>query len=96
MKRLGIIVVIAGWILFGTLRTQTAYAGVLDWPVVNQVSNVVKCVISDVGKITNSLVNHATAFTTETLQTVGQCLLYTTGQVTGTSDPNPLHEEPHA
>lgn len=90
----------AGWlvsvVVCWSLWTCNAEAGVTDWPVVSQLVNVVRCVISDAGKITTSLVSHATAFSVETLQTVGQCLIYTAGQATGVGDPNPLHEvHPH-
>lgn len=81
------------WALPGT---STCEAVVLDWPILKQGSNVVRCLVSDVGKITTSLVTHATGFATETLETVGQCLIYVAGQATGVPDPNPLHtEEPH-
>ena len=87
MKKMVLVGLLLSGLLFGSPRT--AYASVLDWPVVSQVSNVVRCVIADSGAILSSLVTHATAFTKETLTTVGECLLYTTQQVTPglVSDP---------
>ena len=87
------------WGVWFTLFGGTVYAeaSVLGWPVISQVKNVVFCVVSDAGKITTSLVTHATGFATETLKTIGDCLIYVAGQVTGTPDPNPLHTDvPHA
>ena len=75
-----------GWLLVivfcGSLYVGNAEASVLNWPVISQLTNVGRCLVADSGKITNSLVTHATAFTVETLQIVSECLLYATHQVT--------------
>lgn len=82
--------VIVGLFWFGM---QTAYAGVMDWPVVSQTANVVKCVISDSGKITTSAITHVSMFVGDTIKTVADCLSFTAGQLTGVRDPNPLHHD---
>lgn len=96
MKKLVFVGFMVAWLSLGS---QTAYAwsigSVATLPVIAQVVNVVKCVVADSGKITASLVTHAQGFAVETLETVGQCLIYTARQATGVGDPNTLHEEPH-
>ena len=82
MKRAVVIVGVCGWLLTGGLWTQTAYAGILAWPVVSQVANVVRCIVADVGSISKALVTHATGFVVETTQIVGKCLIYIGDQVT--------------
>ena len=59
-----------------------AEASVLDWPVVSQASNVVRCIVSDAGTIGKSFITHASGFVVETFTTVGECLLYVANQVT--------------
>ena len=63
------------------LMAGRAEASVLDWPVVSQLSNVVRCVVVDAGTIGKSFVTHASGFAVETLVTVGKCLLYIGDQV---------------
>ena len=79
------------------LYTCNAEASFLNLPVVNQLSNVVRCVITDVGTIASYWVGALATATTKTVTRVGQCLIYTAGQVTGVGDPDPLHtlEIPH-
>ncbi len=79
-----------GLALVGLLGlARPAEASVLDFPVILQVSNVVRCVVTDIGTIASYWVSALTTASTQTLTRVGQCLIYTTGQVTNVGDPDP-------
>lgn len=80
MKRVMLVAVFFLAMCFG--RSARVEASVLDWPVLSQVSNVVRCVISDAGTIGKSIITHATAVVVEVSQTVGKCLIYIGSQVT--------------
>lgn len=92
MRRMAFVLWV-GLLWWWLLPTSTAYAGVTEWPVVRQLVNVGKCVVSDAGTITASAVTHLFGFLRDTAKTVSDCLVYSAGQVTGVGDPNPLHEE---
>lgn len=79
--------------LLWVIWSPPAFASVLDWPVVNQVVNVGKCVVSDTGGIVSLAVKHTAEFVGDTIKLVADCLVYTAEQVTGVGDPNPLHHD---
>lgn len=74
--------------------SQPASASVLDWPLIKQVVNVGKCVISDTGGIVSLAVKHTAGFVGDSIKLVADCLVYSANQLTGVGDPNPLH--PHS
>lgn len=88
-------IIALGFLGFWMTPMSTASAAWTEWPVVSQVTNVVRCVVTDAGAITGYWISAAVTATTQTLTRVGQCLLYVTDEVTDFGDPNPTHEEPH-
>ena len=95
MKRLVMVVGMAGWLLVGGWCMPTAYAAWTDWPGVSQVYKVGGCLLQDAGKVTTSLAIHTAAFVTDAVVIVRDCLNYTVSVLTpGTDAPVPPHETP--
>ena len=64
----------------------TAEAGVTDWPVGGQVVRVGQWVVGGSGTLIASLFSHLKQWGTEVVQTVGQCAIHTTTEVTDVAE----------
>ena len=67
-------------------QTDSVEAGVLGWPVVSQMSEIGKCLLTDAGKLVQIVITHATQATVEALIVARDCVDFVVRQATPLPD----------